>query len=475
MPDCIEFSSAPVSMEAPCFTSAECWAPSCTSVGSVMSQPVESSASRVSSTAGSLELNTHSLYGASVATAALDSHKSAGDLVQEGTFVQSQLAPRADQTERQAGEQSKVIVSNDATVTPDYIVRKDGQVEVVGNPDAGDKAHSVYRVQVEPGADPKATDALMNYLNDHIRQKDPGADLSLEAAEGLVSAEIANKFTAKPSNPDTPPEQDNPPAPEPSPNCPGGGGGGGDCPGGGGGDDQPQDNPQPSPQDNPNPNPDAPDSPPQPDAPSVASSSYDNLLEAAQLNSWDNNTNGSLGAYEVNAGTWFGSWLDDDMMEELGNPPDYRKLGKVLAKHKNDPKFKAGMAARLGNMREQGDAHGADTIEHLFDRLGDEHNSNFAENFGIFLNSQRPGGRNATGEEMNEFFNKDIQKAIASSRMADIAHDAHVKVADLAPEQAAKLVLSGALGHVPSDKEQSDYSKYMQTVVSKYKTNKPNG
>ena len=468
MSDCIEFSCSPsVCVESSCFT-GECWAPSCCS-------PVSDVAPmRVSS---SLDMNTSSLYSSSAAAeapraAAIDSRKSTSDLVKEGTFTQSNLTPRLDQSERNPKEQPKIIVSKDAAVTPDYIVKKDGQVEVVGNPDAGDKAHSIYRVQVEEGADPKNTDALVKYLNDRIHSKEPSAAVSLSADAGLVSDETSKLFN-KPADDNRPkdnndenkdnPDDNPPPDDDNSPCNPGGG----DCPGPGPSPDDsptPEDNPQDNP---PDAKPDAPPSPPQ--AP------LDNLLDAARLNNWDNNTLGSLGAYEVNAPGWFSSWLDDDMMEELGHPPDFKKLGKVLAKHKNDPKFKTAMASRLNNMREQGDTQGADKIESLFNKLSDEKETAFAENFGIFLNSQKPGGRNATGEEMSTFFNKDLQKAIASSRMADIAHDAGVKIKDLAPEQAAKMALAGALGHVPNEKELSDYNKYMQIVLSKYKANKTVG
>lgn len=469
MSDCIEFSCAPsVCAEGSCFTS-ECWAPSCCSTVSDVA-PL-----RASST---LDISTASLYGSSVVSeapraAAIDSHKSTSDLVKEGIFVQSNLAPRLDQSERNPGDQPKIIVSKDGSVTPDYIVKKDGQVEVVGNPDAGDKAHGVYRVQVEEGADPKNTDALVKYLNDRIHAKEPSAEVALAADAGLVSDETSKLFKNRPSedkpnddNKDNPDNPDDNPSPDDNDNSPCNPGGG-DCPG-----PSPSDDDSPSPQDNPQDNP--PDA--KPDAPpAVSQTPLDNLLDAARLNNWDNNTLGSLGAYEINAPGWFSSWLDDDMMEELGHPPDFKKLGKVLAKHKNDPKFKNAMSARLNNMREQGDSAGADKIASLFNKLGDEKEGAFAENFGIFLNSQRAGGRNATGEEMSNFFDKDLQKAIASSRMADIAHDAGVKVKDLAPEQAAKMALAGALGHIPSEKEMSDYNKYLQLVSSKYKPIKPVG
>lgn len=472
MSDCMEFSCAPsVCSEGSCF-SAECWTPSCCSTVSMASCSDYSSACR---TSASLDLGTSNLYSSSAASDAyrassFDSHKSTSQLVQDGAFVQSNLAPRLDQTERVAGEQPKIIVTKDASVTPDYIVRQDGKVEVVGNPDAGDKPHGVYRVQVEPGADQQATDKLVKYLNDRIHQKEPAADVSLNADPGLVSDETARSFKVAPIDkkdeppaPDTP--QDNPednPQDDSSPCNPGGG----DCPNS---PNNPSDD-SPSPQDTPPDN-----TPPSDTSPQMPAGPMDGLLDAARLNTWDNNTLGQLGAYEISPAGWFSSWLDDDMMEELGHPPNFKLLGKVLAKHKNDPKFKNAMAARLGNMREQGDTKGADKIEGVFNRLSDEKESTFAENFGIFLNSQRPGGRNATGEEMANFFDKDMQKAIASSRMADIAHDAHLKVKDLPPDQAAKMALAGALGHVPSEKEMSDYNKYVQAVASKYKPAKPAG
>ncbi|MBX9688863.1 MAG: hypothetical protein K2X27_19295 [Candidatus Obscuribacterales bacterium] len=407
-------------------------------------------------------MSTSSLYGSAAAPevrGALDSSKSASQLVQDGTFIQSNRAPRLDQNDRAAGEQPKITVTTDNTVTPDYIVRQDGKVEVVGNPDAGAKANGNYRIQVEPGASQQATDDLVKYLGDRIQQKDPSAQVSLEAAPGLVSESIASRFNKNsPENPENTPEDQNPP--DDSPSDPGGGGGGGGgCPNSPS-DTSPDNSPQDTPQDTPN------ETNPPSDVPStVLAGPMDNIVDAARLNTWDNPTNGAIGAYEINSVGWFSSWLDEEMMAELGNPPDYRKLGKVLAKHKNNPKFKA----RLDNMREQGDSKGAEKIEGLFNRLSDEKESAFAENFGIFLNGQKEGGRNATGEEMINFMDKDLQRAIASSRMCDIAHEAGVKIKDLSPEMSAKMALSGALGHVPNEKEMSDYNKYLQVVASRFK------
>ena len=451
-----------------CF-SGECWGPSCYSS---FSSPAsfDSGITRASSSS-SLDMGTGNLYASSSAgestiarsTAPIDARKSVSDLVQEGTFVQSNKTPRLDQNERQAGEPPKVIVSTDATVTPDYIVRQDGKVEVIGNPDAGDKAHGVYRVQVEQGADPKVTDNLLNYLNDRIHAKEPSAQVSLDAAPGLVSEDTAKRFNvSKPQdNPDKPnPDEEQPPEdspPDDSPSCP-------SCPGGGDGPGPSDDSPPEDPSDN---QPDA--NPIPPEAPVAPKGPMDDILDAARLNSWDNNTLGALGAYEVNMTNWFSSWLDAESLAELGDPPDYRKLAKALAKARSNPKTKAAMDERLNNMREQGDSAGADKIATLFNKLSDPSQGTFQENFGVFMNSQKPGGRNATGEEMATFMDKDMQKAIASSRISDIAHQANVKVKDMPGEGAAKLALAGALGHIPTEQEMSAYSQYLQAVQSKYK------
>lgn len=477
MSDCMDFNCAPAATcsEGVCFSN-ECWGPSCCDAGfSSASFATACSDNSVSRTSATLDMNTTSLYGSAatdnLSRGTMDSHKSASDLVQEGTFVQSNKAPRADQTERTAGEQPKIIVTNDNTVTPDYIVRQDGKVEVVGNPDAGDKAHGVYRVQVEPGANQQTTENLVNYLNDRIHAKEASAAPQLLADPGLVSEETSRKFNSAPApdsqnNPQDQPPQDSPP-PDDGGSCPGGG-----CPGGGGGGDCPSDTSPP--QDNPTPSDNT--TPPENNQPAPESFApqlpMDNILDAARLNSWDNNTAGALGAYEVNMSNWFSSWLDADMLEELGHPPDFKKLGKVLAKAKNNPKFKEAMDSRLNNMREQGDNAGADKINDLFNKLTDPKETAFQENFGVFLNSQQPGGRNATGEEMASFMDKDMQRAIASSRISDIAHQAGIKVKDLPADTASKLALAGALGHVPNEKEMTDYAQYVQAIQSKYKAPK---
>lgn len=478
MSDCMDFNCAPAGtcVEGPCF-SGECWGPSCDSGFASASYSSSFSDSSVSRTSATLDMNTGSIYGSAatdnLSRGSMESHKSASDLVQDGTFVQSNKAPRADQAERTAGEQPKIIVTNDNTVTPDYIVRQDGKVEVVGNPDSGDKAHGVYRVQVEQGANQQVTENLVNYLNDRIHAKEPSASAQLLADPGLVSEETSRRFSAPapaPDSPTNPEDPQNQPQDEPPPDdggCNPGGGcpGGGDCPSD---TSPPEDNPTPS--DNPTP----PENQPAPEsfAPQMP---MDNILDAARLNSWDNNTAGALGAYEVNMGNWFSSWLDAEMLEELGHPPDFKKLAKVLAKAKNNPKFKEAMDSRLNNMREQGDTAGADKINDLFNKLTDPKETAFQENFGVFLNSQRAGqpeSRNATGEEMATFMDKDMQRAIASSRIADIAHQAGIKVKDLPADVASKLALAGALGHVPNEKEMTDYAQYVTAIQSKYRSPK---
>lgn len=456
MSDCCDFSSAPstVCSEGACFTS-ECWPCGPSSFSSCCDSSVSYSSS-------SLDMSTGSLYSSSQATesfraSSFDTGKSAQDLVRDGSFIQSNRTPRLDQNDRVAGEPAKIMVTNDASVTPDYVVRQDGKVEVIGNPDAGNKG--TYRIQVEPGADQKVTDDLVNYLNDRIKSREPNLQVSLLADPGLVSEETARRFTPEnnpQNNEDTP--EDTPPEDDYAPNDPGGGGDCPNCPDNSPSDypddSSPTDSPEDQPVDNPLP-------PAQPAGP------MEPLLDAARLNNWDNNTHGALGAYELNMGNWFSSWLDEEMLAELGDPPDYRKLAKVMAKHK--AKMQAKMADRLGNMREQGDTQGADKLESMFNKLFDENDKTFHENFGIFMNSQLPGGRNATGEEMNQFLDMDLQKAIASSRMADIAKEQNVKLKDLAPEQASVMALAGALGHMPSQEELNRYNQFVQAVRTRYK------
>lgn len=461
MSDYTDFSCAPqtVCSEGVCFTS-ECWP--CGPSSSGFSSCCDYSTSSRSS---SLDMSTGSLYASSASAAdtfrsSYDTNKSVADHVREGSFIQSNRTPRLDQNDRVAGEPAKIVVTNDASVTPDFVVRQDGKVEVVGNPDAG---NGTYRVQVEPGADQKVTDSLVGYLNDRIKAKEPNMQVSLLADPGLVSEEVSRRFTPpapKPEDESSPDE--NPPPEDDSPSNPGGGG----CPSS---PDSPSDYPDEQPTDTPT------DQPTDTTVPPVPQGPMDAILDAARLNNWDNNTLGALGAYEVDMTNWFSSWLDDEMLAELGKPPDFRKLAKVMAKHKG--KMQAKMAERLGNMREQGDTQGADKIESMFSKLMDEKNTSFHENFGIFLNSQLPGGRNATGEEMNTFMDKDMQKAIASSRMADIAHEQKVRLKDLPPDQAAKMALAGALGHMPSPEELNKYNQFVQSVQTRYKpgTNKPIG
>lgn len=462
---CIESSCASnsVCVEGPCLSTG-CW-----SGDSSFSNFSSSSDLSISSGSSSIDFgNSGSLYASRSDSGLTSSESSRSATISDAAMVPSKQTARQDQGElAKPGEPPKIIVSNDSSVTPDFIVKKDGKVEVVGDPFSGDKPHSVYRIQVEAGANQKDTDALVSQLNDRIRQKDASAQTTLFASPGLVSDDLRKAFEKSqpaPSQDQAPnpeespnPEENLPPADDSdSPSNPGGGCPGGDCPS----------NPGTPPDDTPVPDEVPSEVPPQPDALAPVVTPMDNLIDAARLNEWENGANNSLGAYEANMTNWYSSWLTDEMLAELGNPPDFKKLGKVLAKHKNNPKFQEKMNARLGNMREQGDNAGADKISGTFDKIGSD--PLYAENFGIFLNGQQ-SGRNATGEEMQKFFDKDMQKAVASSRIADVAHEAGVKVKDLPAQKQITLALAGALGHIPNQSEMAQYSKYLEVVGQRFR------
>lgn len=446
---CASFESSSIS--------AACWAPSCESV-SISSAPVMASveAPVAAAASPSLELNTAKLYAGdsnTVKAPPIDASKSISQMVQDGTMVKAEKAPVPEQRPCAEGEQPKITVTKDASQPADFIVKKDGKVEVVGDPESGSKPHSQYRIRVEEGADQKVTDDLVTYLNNKAKADNKTA--TLDAEEGLVSAAVKDQFAKPeeklPEEKELPEELDG----KQDGGCPDGNCGPGPRP-----DTNPDDQLEPDKGDN-NLEPEKDTRPP-----SAVKPPIDVLRDSIRSSAYDNVKAGELGAYNCNYLGWVGSFLTEEMLEELGNPPDMKKLGKVLAKYKNDPKFKAKMDARLQNMKDQGDTESAGRIEGMFNKLATD--EKFANDMGNFLNGQRDK-TDATKDDLAKFFDPKMQDAVANCQMADAAKEMGVKLKDMNEQQAGDVALAMLLGHKPSDAEKQSYANYVSTISDNFK------
>ena len=447
--NCVEFAPvAACSFESSPALSVQCWAPT----ESVVCSTPTVSTDNVAAAAATPRLE---LYAgdnnAAKATTSIDSSKTVAQMVQDGSMVKSDKPAVLEQKPVAEGEQPRITVSKDSGQPADFIVRKDGKVEVVGDPESGSKPHADYRIKVEDGADAKVTDELVSYLNNKIRESDSKFQPTLQADEGLVSDAVKNMF-AKPEDkvPDELPEELDPDRSPPSPDC---------GPG-----------PGPGPNTDVDPNdqiePDKGDGNLDPEKSRPTKAPVEVLRESIKTSTYDNGKANELGAYNCNYLGWVGSFLTDEMLAELGTPPDMKKLGKVLAKYKNDPKFQAKMAEHTQNLKDQGDTGSAEKIEGMFNRLSSD--EKYAADFGNFLEGQK-AGTPATKEELAQFFDPKMQDAVASSKMADAAKEMGVNLKNMNEQQAGEVALAILLGHKPTDTEKQTYGNYVSTITDNFK------
>jgi hypothetical protein len=456
---------------APCCTDGSCFADFSTSVFSPAAPSFGGDAllSSRSAMPESLSLNTSSLYGAEARTASpLDAGKSVHQQVSEGNFRQSDKAA-PEHRELNKGDQPKITVTSDTSRPADFTVKSDGTVEVHGNPEDGGKLLSEYKIAVEPGAGEKATDALVTYLSDRLSAAGENIKPVLDAQPGLVSDEVRQSFNVDDK---TDSEED---LENDNRNNNGGGGcnnGGGGRNNGGrdnGGDDLPDENKDDSRDDNKDSNRDGNNKTEQVSNLDAMRNALVAASDAAGNPNWDNATAGSLGAYSMNAVSWFSSFLTSEMLEELEeiDPKtgkkvvNFKKLGQVMNKHKKDPRFQAQLQERTDALKAQGDEGSASTLNSLADRLGSD--SKYAEGFGSFLQNQSEN-KNATPEELKNFFNKDIQQSAISSQMADAAGKLNIKVRDMNEKQAGDLALAMTLGNQVKRMDSPALQAQMETM-----------
>lgn len=342
------------------------------------------------------------------------------------------------------GEKPEIIVSKNLDIPADYRVKADGTIEVSGNPEYGPNPHRTYRIAVEPGADQRITDNLVQYLSSHIQQKDASMRPSLTADEGLVSSTIRNQY-APPVQPESPiPPDETQPTDDYDP---------GDCsPGPGSPDCSPEDDY--SPEDEP------------PPAPVEQMSGGERLREATKVNSYENGTANALGAYETNYYGWFSSFLDDEMLAELGNPPDMKKLARVLANAKHKGKFMQKAGAAVNGLKDEGATLSAERMEAFFNKLTT--NETFAAGFGEFMDRQQKG-QNASGDDLRQYFDSAMQDTVASSQLVEAARTVGVRLSQMTDAQAGEVALAVRTGHKPTPEELTQNANFVNTIGERFR------
>ncbi|HEY9870861.1 MAG TPA: hypothetical protein V6D08_16975 [Candidatus Obscuribacterales bacterium] len=192
---------------------------------------------------------------------------------------------------------------------------------------------------------------------------------------------------------------------------------------------------------------------------------------------------GRYGLNEGLVGGWLAEFLPPELLELLGNPPDWSKLGKILKEHPELRKgFQKGMKEALNKRAEQlkkqpGMEESAKNLNEFADKFNDE---NFAQNFGDFVS--KLGGHNGKidSEDAKRFMPKELQEFIAKDRTEEFAREVmrqrgveNPDPDNLTPQDAGKVALAWFLGRVPEkdspDWSNPQYQEYMRRAEDFYK------
>lgn len=133
-------------------------------------------------------------------------HKGVNELVEAGAMRRSALPPSSGEPLK-AGERPQIVVTytngSQKDASPDFIVKKSGQIEAVGNFEADNKRQIVIQVEREPGqaANPKpdqqkAIDNLTQYVYGRVgvRLDVAASGLDIKDRYGLLSDSLTAKI-----------------------------------------------------------------------------------------------------------------------------------------------------------------------------------------------------------------------------------------------------------------------------------------
>jgi hypothetical protein len=353
---------------------------------------------------------------------------------------------------------------------PDFIVKKDGTIEMLHNPETNAAANIVVQVERDPGqtGDPtpeqkESLAGLVPYLADRVANSpayqavDPDGKVAIEDKQNLVDDKIEAAIENNVSKPPIP-DVNQPPAPDVPPeagsassrmNRVGGSGGGHDSfSSNGDGAISSRDGQAP-----------ARDITPPVQAVEDTISALAGVKDKAHP--YDNVATRSDGSYGVGRYSMnmfnIGPWLADLLGVDLGDPPDPAKLAAFLADLKAHPEK---MKGAMNKLAQEG-------------KVSKDFASKFdAGKFADFLGKLDGKHGPITAQDVHNNLPKDLQETIAKDRIEHYAKGMGIDTSkDLGEKDAGKLALAMFLGRTPSQSDLSNpsYQKYQDTANNLYK------
>jgi hypothetical protein len=442
----------------------------------------------------------------------LDAKKSVSDLIKSGVFkdktdgVEGKDYKSLDDMKRQAPEITVAYENKDKNADPppprpNYIVRKDGTIEVVHDPEGKNPDGNIV-IQVErddkqvtapSDQQQKAIDELVAYQAQRIVDKYGDKLTSVDTKDGqvkqvdvndaqnLVSDSVEQKFGDKipPQDLPTPPTTPQVP-PDVGQTADGmnrvGGSGGGSMdipresqPGMPPGVDQlfpPRDVPQP---------------PSEPDAVAATKDMAASLFNPGHDAPYDAikftpGIGAEVGRYGMNQGLSM-MGLAQLLGIDLGDPPDFSKLEKYLQDHPDA--LKDALHKYADKLKQDADKNKlpaddkvratADALDKFADKMGDKKNQ---ADFVKFLGDMKDNPSSITKDRLNQFMPKELQEAVAEGGIDRLAKNLGVQDSSkIDAATAGKIGLGMFLGRTPTKEDLANpqYQQYLNAGENMFK------
>jgi hypothetical protein len=410
-------------------------------------------------------------------TAKFDSHKSVEEQIKEGNFKKSDGSDETrneQKLEKGDAPNIKVVYEDKNTdhpdaPKPDFIVKKDGSVEVVHNPEGStpDK-EIVVQVEREKGETGKpgekqqaAVDGLVDYLGQRVQAQygdalkevkgpdgRPVKQVEIEDNQNLISDKVEQKFGSNMPKEDlVPPEVRN--ISDQVDRVRGSNGGSHSFPREGV-DRQfpPREVPQPVDESN------------KTAAMKDMTASLFNADKTHPYTTIKHRSDGSyaVGRYGLNQAT-MGNWMADLLGIDLGDPPDYSKLAEAL---KKNPELAKKLQAGMAKMAKDGKVS-----QDFADKFKD---GDFAQKFAGFADKLGGNKGEVTEGEVKNFLPKELQETIATNRIENFERQMGIDPKNPSDKDAGRVGLAMHLGHVPNEQEQNNplNKKYMDAGANMY-------
>ncbi len=189
---------------------------------------------------------------------------------------------------------------------------------------------------------------------------------------------------------------------------------------------------------------------------------------------------GRYGLSQQTIGDWIGQYLPADILELLGQPPDWSKLSDIL---KRNPelmkKFQSSMKEALQAEAKKWSAEGSEkdsdalleTAKTLEEFSKNFDNAEFSDRFVEFVGNTDGLGSSITKDDVSQLLPPEMQEIIASGAAEKIASDLGVQnIEDIGADDAAKVALGFLLGRTPEaeDLKSDAGSKFIESSSAFY-------